>query len=101
MACLMKYIKLPDGSSKDQSVHHCPENPSVPPAKGMTGGLNVPCLPPLPDKTGKNSAQDEDCDKQKEDGTCDNKKEDVNIGSKQKARAKKSKKQGLSLMRLQ
>ena len=63
MACLMKYIKLPDGSSKDQSVHHCPENPSLPPAKGMTGGKNVPCLPPLPDKTEKNSAQDEDCDK--------------------------------------
>ena len=93
MACLMKYIKLPVGSSKDQIFHHCPDNPSEPPAKGMTGGLNVLRLPQFPDKTGNNLAQDDDCDKQKEDGNCDNQKEDVNKGSKQMARQKKKQKQ--------
>ena len=91
MACLMKYIKLPVGNSKDQIVHHCPDNPSGPPNKGMTGGLNVPRLPQFPDNTGNNLAQDDDCDKQKEDGNCDNQKEDVNNGSKQMARQKKNK----------
>ena len=103
MACLMKYIKLPVGSSKDQIFHHCPDNPSGPPNKGMTGGLNVPRLPQFPDNTGNNLAQDDDCDKQKEDGNCDNQKEDVNKGSKQMARQKKTKtkKRGLSSLRLQ
>ena len=92
MSYLTNYKNIPACSSKDQSVPPYPENPSVPPAERMTGGLNVPCLPPFPDKTGKKSAKDEDCDKNKEDETCDNKEEEINIGSKQKARAKKIKK---------